>query len=159
MPRKACYEAQIDFNYLDIDDLSRYEVIADQLHIASAAYRVLVVDSELPPSAERDLTALAGTIPVIRWTDNTAEGLQALRAILPPSPFNNANAPGLRVRTVRKAGLVWTIVFNEGATPVTCTLDIPNAVLCNPNTNDIEPFQGELSLDGHTVRLLITEDT
>lgn len=154
----VCFENQIDFHYLDIADLSRGNVRDGALHLSGQAYRVLVVDGDLPSSITASLDTLAADVAVVRWPDDPAQGFVALTANLPPTPFTPVDAPGLRVRHVRKAGLDGYIVFNETATPVHCTLSLPNAHICDPFTGAIDVFQGDLMLAGHALRVLFVEE-
>ncbi len=154
---KACFENQIDFNYLDIDDLARSQVNDGQLHLSGQSYRALVVDSPLPESTQQQLDALA--VPVITWTDDATNGLAQLHDHIPPTPFTSVVAPGLRVRHVRKAGHDWYIVFNETAEPISCALALPDTTtICDPEANTVETFPGKLVLAGHTVRVLVVPD-
>ncbi len=155
---KACFQHQIDFNYLDIDDLTCCHVEDGRLHIAAQSYAVLLVDSELPTHVENQLKLFAQPIPVLNWSHNTLICIQALKDHLPTSPLYNLNANGLRVRHVRKSGLDWYILFNEGEHAIRCVLDLPNADLLDPSNGNISQFDGNLSLAAHALCVLAQKE-
>ncbi|MEZ4668292.1 MAG: hypothetical protein R3E39_10285 [Anaerolineae bacterium] len=155
---KDCLQHQIDFNYLDADDLAHCEIDRNRLHIGGQQYAVLVVDGYIPPHIEHQLKDAAQQLPVLHWNDDPAACLEALKRVLPPSPVRDLGAAGLRVRQVRKDGLNWTILFNEGGQAVRCKLDVPNAELLDPADDNSYPFTGELTLDAHALRVLVQKD-
>jgi hypothetical protein len=151
---KACLQHQVDFNYLDADDLARCQLEDSRLHIAGQHYTVLIVDGEVAPHIEHQLTELLQSFPVLRWHDDTQACIQTLKRLLPPSPIYNLGAEGLRARHVRKGGLNWYMLFNEGGEAVRCAVDLPNACLLDPSSDVISPFDGHLSLEPHALCVL-----
>lgn len=156
---KACLQRQIDFNYLDVDDLSRCQVDGGALRIADQRYTALIVDGEIPVWAEALLSQFSAGVPVVRWTDDTQACAAALRALLPASPFAAIEAHGLRVRQVRKAGLTWTMLFNEGDQPLGFSLELADTWLIDPNDGSAQRFDGQMMLDAHAFRVTVTEET
>ena len=154
---KACFQHQIDFNYLDIDDFERCTIDNGKLSIADQHYTILVVDSELPSSAQAQLEQFAEQIPVIHWSDNTTSHIQTLKTHLPPSPFANLHVSGLRVRHLQKANLDWHILFNEEKTPITINIYLDNAYLLDLASNTTSKFTGEITLESYAVKLIIQE--
>ena len=153
---KACFEHQIDFNYLDVEDLHEAaEINADGIFIAHQHYRALIVDGDPPPGAEAVLTTLDDAGRLIRWGDDEQAHLAALRALVPATITVHSPCPGLRARHIRKAGRDWWIVFNETATPIDTALDLDAQALVDPVSGAAEPFDGGLRLEGHALRVLI----
>ncbi|MBN1963253.1 MAG: hypothetical protein JW910_01315, partial [Anaerolineae bacterium] len=150
---KACFQAQIDFNYLDAADLARGDLDDGTLRIASQRYRALIVDGVISPAAQRHLDGLAGRVAVVQWSDDAAACIATLKQLLPPAAVS-VGAPGLRVRHVRKAGLDWLILFNEGRAPLQATLDLGDAYALDPASGSLTPCMGELSLAGHELCVL-----
>jgi hypothetical protein len=153
---KVCFEHQIDFNYLDGEDLRGAAEITDEgIFIAQQHYRVLIVDGDPPRGAESELSTLDKAGRIVWWGDDEETHLAALYALAPAAITANPPCPGLRVRHVRKAGLEWWILFNEAATPIDTALDLDALGFLNPVTGAVEPFDGRLRLDGYDVRVLI----
>jgi hypothetical protein len=146
---RACFQNQIDFNYLDIDDLARSSIIRDQ------AYRALIVDGEVSPAAQRHIDALAGQLTVIHWNEDTAACIDRLKNLLPDSALAAVEAQGLRVRHVRKGGIDWHILFNEESAPITSTLELTNAYWLDPYSDAVTAFAGDVTLAGHELRVLL----
>lgn len=153
---KACFQHQIDFNYLDVDDLAQTTATQDNtLVIAQAAYRVLIVDGALSPTVLDRLDDLTNQISIVYWTDDTAACLNRLVSLLPPPVLPTTLARGLRVRHVRKHGLEWYVLFNEEQAPIDSSLDWSGAYLLDPYSNTMTPFAGRLSLAGHELCVLV----
>ncbi len=115
---RACFERQIDFNYLDIQDLleGRAVVNASGVQIGSMSYKVIILDQgpdspPVPPQALRMLEP-ARLIHFLhrdhlieqidRWLVNDI-------TLYPPQP-------GVRYRHVIKQGRHYRMFFNESAT-------------------------------------------
>lgn len=156
---KACFQNQIDFNYLDIEDLEHCTLDDKTLHIANQAYKVLIVDGDVSPAMQAQIDKLTDKIAIIYWSDDSNAGVVALKNVLPPSDFQSVDASGLRVRHLQKQDFDWYILFNEESTPINITIDVKNAHFLNPYSNNIDPFTGKLSLKGHELRVLIWERT
>ncbi|MBN1564555.1 MAG: hypothetical protein JXA10_11990 [Anaerolineae bacterium] len=155
---KVCFEHQIDFNYLDVEDLRHTaEITADGVEIADQRYHVLIVDGDPPPGAEAELAALADAGRIIRWGDDLAAGLESLRQLVPATITVTTSCPGLRVRHVRKAGLDWWILFNEQAAPLDTALDFEAQGILDPITGMVAVFEGRLQLAGHELCVVIAK--
>jgi hypothetical protein len=157
---KACFQHQIEFNYLDVEDLIYHtSIVENTLRIADQRYSVLIVDGEIRSDALTYLEQLADKIKIMHWTEDAVDCLsQISRQLLPQSPFTDINASGLRVRHVRKAGFDWYLLFNEEHEPINTDLRLENAHLLDPYRDDISRFDGHLSLDSHEIRVLLPRE-
>lgn len=152
----VCFQHQIDFNYLDADDLvQRSTIHEDNIEISGQRYRALIIDSEiaadLPPLLDR-LT--------VRWSDDEAASLAALLEAASPDLRVAPDCPGLRVRHLRKVGLDWYLLFNETAAAIDATVEtgaFGARRLIDPYTNAVTTFDGRLALAGHDLRVLVCE--
>jgi len=153
---KVCYQNQIDFNYLDVDDFSQCIITSDKtIKIANQAYSVLIVDGELPSATQAQLDTLAEHIDILYWTEDSRPSIDHLKQVLPSSPFHNIDADGLRIRHVRKQGFDWYILVNETDSPIQCQLKFNSATYqINPYSGDTIPFTGELSLDAYEMCII-----
>ena len=150
---KDCFQHQIDFNYLDVDDLSRCEVRDGALHIAGQTYRVLVIDGPLDEDIRQQVEALG--LPVVTWSDDVGDSIEELRAHLPASDLPQVDAPGLRVRHVRKAGHDWYVLFNEEKAPIDVPFAFNGAWLVAAETGEAHAYDGRLTLAGHERIVLV----
>ncbi len=135
---KLLFEQQIDFNYLDEDTLlQEADVAGDGLRVGNQHYDVLVIERNFPlrcrnqqgwiPAAVGDtlpdLAALAAAGRVVIH-DPEATTADLVDSVVVPlrrwtagdTPIQTAE-PGIRLRTVTKVGLRWTMVFNEVGRP------------------------------------------
>jgi hypothetical protein len=154
---KACFQNQIDFNYLDIDDLGRCEIGEDKtLRIVNQAYHVLVVSRDAPPNFHDKLKPIEGQIEIVYWDNDAGALINRLQAVLPPSPFANIEADSLRIRHIQKADIDWYIVFNETKTPLTAQLELTGTTyLLNPSSEEVIDFSGDLELHGHQLLVIV----
>lgn len=156
----VCFQHQIDFNYLDADDLLHHAALdATGIAIGGQRYRALILDGDLAADVQPALDRLAGSGAVIRWSDDEAGSLATLTAQVPPTLRVTPACPGLRVRHVRKAARDWFLLFNETAQAIDTTVetDAPSAWwLLDPNANAAAPFAGRLRLAGHELRVLVS---
>ncbi len=153
---KVLFEHQIDFNYLDADDLLHRATISDDgITIGAARYRALILDGDLATDVQPVLDQLGDR--VIRWSDDADASLAALRALVTPTLSVTPPASGLRVRHLQKAGFDWYILFNETAAAIDVTVDLAaeSARLLDPYTNEMQPFTGRLALAGHEIKVLV----
>lgn len=156
---KACFQNQIDFNYLDVVDLAQCTLMDNRLHIANQAYQVLIVDSDLPSAAQEHLKTLGEQIEIIRWGHNSQSSIDRLKSVLPSSPFDNIDAEGLRIRHVRKQGFDWVILHNEDDTAIDCQLKFDNETyLLNAQSSEMTQFTGQLSLDGYEMCVIVHKE-
>ena len=153
---KACFEHQLDFNYLDVEDLlNAAEINKEGIFIANQHYRALIVDGDPPRGVESELATLDKAGRVVWWSRDQEAHLAHLYALAPATITVNPPCPGLRARHLRKAGLEWWILFNEVATPIDTELDLDAQVFLDPVTGAADPFDGWLRLDGHDLRVLM----
>ncbi|MBZ0301670.1 MAG: hypothetical protein K8J31_18125, partial [Anaerolineae bacterium] len=157
---KVCFENQVDFNYVDLHDLlDKAEIGPEGICIAGQQYAALIVDDVLPPGTETPIATLEAAGRLVRWTEDAASCLEALRRSVPAALQVDPPSPGLRVRQVRKAGLDWLILFNEGAAPVDAAIKLRSGGagdLIDPMTGETAPFAGRVQLAGHDLRVLVT---
>lgn len=155
---KVCFEHQIDFNYLDVDDLRDASLLSGGIRVGDQVYRVLIIDGDLRADIHAIRLNLARKVLVIDWSDDQAASLKQLVAV---APFDVRIAPacaGLRVRHVRKAGRDWFILLNETSDPLAGELEVAASGimhLLDPVTNEALPFDGRLALGGHELRVLV----
>ena len=155
---RICFENQVDFNYLDEVALSQGTYSPHEgFKVGKQIYRVLIVDSPISQEVQVRLDAIANTIPIILWSEDTLNCLIRLRSYLPSHPFSDLQLGGLRVRHVQKAGLNWYLLFNETNTTIDCPIVLPNAQIANLDTAHIEPFNERLFLRGHARCVVITQ--
>ncbi len=152
---KDCFQHQIDFNYLDIDDLEHSRFEDNKLHIGDGQYHMLIVDGDETAAMEQALSQIPEQMPLVHWSENSQDCIQQLRAIIPDNPFLAIDAPGLRVRHVKKADFDWYILFNEDCTAIHLQIDMPDTTLLNPYNDETQDFSGHLSLAGHEIAILV----
>lgn len=152
---KACFQHQIDFNYLDLDDLTNCRLSDGNLCIADQSYTVLIVDGEIRTDVKARLEQFTTSVTVLWWHDAMVDNIQILKSYLPPSPFYNCNTEDLRIRHIHKSGLDWYMVFNEGMKPLRCELDLPDAYIVDLIGLEINRFDGRFSLDPHSLCVLV----
>lgn len=154
---KALFENQIDFNYLDVDDLRDASLLRDGVHVAGQHYRALIFDGEPYDDFEAMRREIRQTMPVIEWGDDTDACLDKLRAAITPDVWVSPAYEGLRVRHVRKAGFDWYMLFNETAQTVDLTVEVAAlgaSRVYDPYSNASLPFDGGLRLLGHEMRVV-----
>ncbi|MEQ8674872.1 MAG: hypothetical protein RIC84_16765 [Aggregatilineales bacterium] len=160
---KACFQNQIDFHYLDADDLlNNTQVVGDEIHIAGQHYPILIVDSDLHQEAQSWLDTHSSSVNIVYWTEEAGACIEKARQLLPRQQGLRieTDSNGLRVRHVQKAGLDWYILFNEASAP--CEVTISNygngeIIMLDPYSEST-PFTGnKLQLEGHECRVLIAD--
>jgi hypothetical protein len=158
---KVCYEHQIDFNYLDVEDLLHSATITNNgIQIANQQYQVLIVDSPVSTDIQNKLAELMGKVTVIYWSDGSGVCLSRLRQAIPADLAIMPQVDGLRVRHVQKSGYDWYILFNETRSPIEMKISLElsaNSYRLDPYFDTIEPFTGHLYLDGHAVRIIVAQ--
>jgi hypothetical protein len=152
---KACFQHQVDFNYIDADDLIHRTTLDESgLHIGQQCYSILILEaSQTDHLPEGFIASLPSSVTLIDW--NTPDALSQLQAEHPAGLFTFSGNPGLRVRHIRKAGFDWHILFNEEITAITLEIPTPaNSAIIQPYTGDTQPFSGILHLEGHALSVL-----
>ncbi len=120
---KWLYQNQVDFNYLEDWRLCEQARIADgRIHVGPMSYSMLVIDQDEPlTGATADRTkafaAAGGRVRTCRATPSAewVEGLDRDVRLDPPSI-------DLRVTHVRRDGVEFYLLVNEGAAPVRTTV-------------------------------------
>ena len=156
-----CFQHQIDFNYLDVDDLlQRAAIHNDYIEIGGQRYHTLIIDGEITADLQPMLDRLTSQVNVLCWNDDEDASLAALLGIAPPDLRVTPACPGLRVRHIRKAKLDWYLLFNEAAQAIDATIEtgaFGMMRLIDPYTNAVVAFDGKLYLAGHDLRVLVCE--
>ncbi len=114
---KALFQHQIDFNYLEARHLIEDAEITPQgIRLADMFYELLIVEMEPPEDAAVPLSRLVEYGRLLRFSPDDdeqrllAEVVRRVQADLPLDPAQ----PDVRVRHVRKAGIDFYMLFNEG---------------------------------------------
>ncbi|XHR30657.1 MAG: hypothetical protein ACFUZC_08855 [Chthoniobacteraceae bacterium] len=140
---KACFENQIDFHYIEPDDLNSSTVSQGRLCIGEGQYAAIVVEQ----GYETDLPD--GT-PVIRWTK---DGLCELKKHVAPVVCLDRNAPALRARhLVTPTGVHLFLLFNEGEERIARRVVFPISGALwrlNPETGTAEHGTEDIDLAPH----------
>lgn len=154
---KACFQNQIDFNYLDVADLDQCQITEDRkLSITGQSYSVVIVDSEFDDAIQQAIKTLSSALPVIYWQDDDTPLIEQLKGMLPNLPFSVDGADGLRVRQVRKAGCDWVVLFNEGNEEILIEMaQTRNRYLLNPTTETAKPITSQWRLKGYHMLVLM----
>lgn len=157
---KVCFQNQIDFNYLDVDDLVKCEISDNQtLQIANQVYRVLIVPHDAPAIIQEKLKPIGNQIQIVYWQNDATALMEQLGAVLPPSPFTDIKEKGLRIRQVKKQGINWYILHNETKTSFTTQLELTGkSYEMNPATGEMTDFSGELVMDGYKLLVIAQEE-
>lgn len=151
---KACFENQIDFNYVSPDHLERARIDASGVHLANMDYTAIVVDSFRANS-------LIGSSHEVLYNDPLSL-VSTLHARIGRDICLDRPAPSLRVRHVMKDGLDYYLLFNESGLPLSRAFDVAitgQAAWIDTATGEANavdrPLQIELS--GYGVKLLQIE--
>jgi hypothetical protein len=157
----VCFQHQIDFNYLDANDLMTIAIIDEGgVRIGNQRYRALIIDGELSLSEQAIADKVAGHVPLIYWNDDADTCLSALQAIVPPQLLITPACPGLRIRQVKKDGLDWHMLFNETAEFIDFQFaavgnESGNMRILDPYSGTSTPYSGNLQLAGHELRVIV----
>ncbi|MCX5643079.1 MAG: glycosyl hydrolase [Phycisphaerae bacterium] len=159
---KVCFQHQRDFNYLEARHLwENAKADGDGIHLAGMHYRALVLEEDPPQKAQSAIEALAKAARVIRWDEKigAAEFINQIDKRIPPDVRVSPAAPDLRVRHVRKKGVDYYLLFNEGPGEIEIRLDVSakgERSLLDPMSGDQKPVGSDNSirLAGHALQVL-----
>lgn len=159
---KMCFQNQRDFNYLEARHLwEDAKVDEGGIRLAGMHYRALVLEEEPPVKAGPAIDMLAKAGRIIRWSESMPAGefISAIDKLIPPDVQVAPASANLRVRHVRKAGVDYYLLFNEGAGDLECGLTLSAKgprILLDPFSGRGEPAAGDvpLRLAGHAMRVL-----
>jgi hypothetical protein len=160
---KVCFRHQRDFNYLEARHLwEDAKVDAAGIHLAGMHYRVLVLEEDPPQKALPAIDALAKAGRIVRWSEKLSdvEFVAQIDRLLPPDVQVAPAALHLRVRHVRKGGVDYYLLFNEGAGELDVTLDLSakgRLILLDPRSGGQGPVSGgsSIHLAGHALQVLV----
>ena len=163
---KACFESQVDFEYLDerhlIDGSAR--VGRDGIRIQGRRYTAVIVEE--PERVDRRALKALGRLgdSILRFNQvPTREELERLNYPIRAHGKNGSSTEGIRCRRMRMGACDIYLVFNEGEAPFTGHLILTEAGehrrLIDPMTAEIVGTVTEpaaLNLQPHQTLLIVT---
>ena len=144
---KVCFENQIDFNYLEIRHLwEDANIVEDGLRIAGMHYSALVVQIKPTVQATPVLERLVQQGRVINWIpeDGEDELLSRLDRLVQKDVVITPANQNLRYRHVRKVGIDFYILFNEGEKRLEGEIEfgvLGKKSLLNAETGEEQPME------------------
>ncbi|HEV7300692.1 MAG TPA: hypothetical protein VGN72_15105 [Tepidisphaeraceae bacterium] len=117
---KACFERQIDFNYLDMQDIIDGRATVDEqgVHIGDMHYKAIVIDApDDAPAVWPGVTKILQTADLERRLIHYRDAIDcvsSIDAIVEPDVLLEPAQPSIRVRHVVKAGQHYRMFFHEG---------------------------------------------
>jgi len=159
---KVCFQHQRDFNYIEARHLwEDARVDGDGIRLAGMHYRALILEDDPPAKAQPAIDRLAKAGRILRWNEQmgAAEFIARIDRLIPPDVQVAPAAPDLRVRHVRKGGLDYYLLFNEGAAALELRLTLSvqgRRVLLDPLSGGHKPVTGDspIQLAGYTMQVL-----
>ncbi|MBZ0258229.1 hypothetical protein K8I31_19340, partial [bacterium] len=152
---KACFQNQIDFNYLEARHLwEDAHVDEDGIHIAGMHYKALILEVEPPKQAAPMIQTLQNAGRIIQWKDDAAALLSSLNKLTQPDAATSPHTDDLRARHVVKDGRDCYLLFNEGDKKMKTTVQFAakgNAKLLDIHTGKSQDFDpnNELAFEPH----------
>ena len=154
---RVCFENQIDFNYLEDHHLCNDAVaVENSLRIGSMQYGLLIVEEgygpTVGPEAEAAIAQLTKIGRAVNWSpnDGALSLLQTITQKATPPISVTPPCPDLRIRQIKKEGLDYCIVFNEGETFFQGQLQIQDAkpgTQMNMETGETLPWSPDTKLN------------
>jgi hypothetical protein len=159
---KVCFQHQRDFNYLETRHLwENAQADGDGIHLAGMHYRALVLEEDPPQKAQSAIETLAKAGRIVHWSKKIgdAEFVAQIDRLIPPDVRVSPAVPDLRVRHVRKKGVDYYLLFNEGPGEIEIRLDLSakgERSLLDPMSGDQKPVGSDNSirLAGHALQVL-----
>jgi hypothetical protein len=159
---KVCFQHQRDFNYLEARHLWEDATVdAEGIHLAGMHYRALILEEDPPQKARSAVDTLAKAGRIVRWNEKTGntEFIDQIDKLVPADVRVSPAAPDLRVRHVRKGGVDYYLLFNEGAGELETRLNLSEnseRILLDPLSGLQKPTAGDspIRLAGHTMQVL-----
>ncbi len=159
---KVCFQHQRDFNYVEARHLWEDAKVDEQgIHLAGMHYRTLILEEDPPQKARSAVETLANAGRIVRWNEkmSDAEFVGQIDRLTPPDVRVSPAAPDLRVRHVRKSGVDYYLLFNEGAGAIEIRLDLSEKgerSLLDPLSGGQNPLASNSSirLAGHAMQVL-----
>jgi hypothetical protein len=159
---KVCFQHQRDFNYVEARHLwEDAKVDEEGIHLGGMHYRVLILEDDPPQKARSAVETLAKAGRIVRWNEKIgdAEFVGQIDRLIPPDVPVAPAAPDLRVRHVRKSGVDYYLLFNEGAGEIEIRLELSakgQRNLLDPLSGGQSPLAGDnpIRLAGHTMQVL-----
>ena len=159
---KACFQNQIDFNYLEARHLWEDAVVDDDgIHLAGMHYKALIIEVEPPHQAAPMIQKLQKAGRLIKWKNESAL-LSALHPLVPPDVSLSPHEKDVRVRHVVKDGRDCYLLFNEGEKPLKTRIQFSakgEAKQLALHTGESQAFdpESELPIEPHQMRVVIFE--
>jgi hypothetical protein len=162
---KVCFQHQRDFNYLEARHLwEDARVDSDGIHLAGMHYRALIVEDDVLERANPAIDALTQAERVIGWNETMepAKLVDAIDRLIRPDVEVSPKTPDLRVRHMRKSGIDYYLLFNEGQGDLNVRLRLLSKgrrTLLDPTTGSQRSVAGDepLSLARHAMRVLAVQ--
>ena len=159
---KVCFQRQRDFNYLEARHLWEDAQVGSQgVYIAGMHYRALIVEGDIPDDAKPSVDVLAKAGRVIRWREAMSDEdlVRQIDRLIAADVQVSPPAPDLRVRHVRKAGVDYYLLFNEGAETLKFEPALSASgrrILMDPVSGCHEPLPGQapVALAPHALRVV-----
>ncbi len=160
---KVCFQHQRDFNYLEARHLwENAQADGEGIHLAGMHYRALVLEEDPPQKAQSAIETLAKAGRIVHWSEKIgdAEFVAQIDRLIPPDVRVSPAVPDLRVRHVRKKGVDYYLLFNEGPGEIEIRLDVSakgERVLLDPMSGGHEPVgrDNPIQLAAHAMQVLV----
>jgi hypothetical protein len=131
---KVCFQNQRDFNYLETRDLTAAKINGDGISLCGMNYQAVILEGDyaLNAAEENALAELkrAGRVLVYdagSTPDMGAAFIAELDRVAPRDLMLSPPHPDLRYRHVRKTGLDFYFLFNEGVVEIESALQLAAA--------------------------------
>jgi len=159
---KACFENQIDFNYIEEGSLLDAEVTTEGIRLASMEYQALIVEFEEDEQIRPAIQTLEAGNRVFRYAEESDDTqlIAYLRDTIPDDISIVPQYPGLRVRHVIKGEIHYFMLFNETKDVVEMTTKLPVAggtylLDLETGTAKICHLNEALQFEGHEMKVII----
>ncbi len=135
---KELDENGIDFDFIDVDNLSSARVVDGELVVGNGVYSALIVtDGYLAKDTKRVIDSLKVPVYFRSQNQTQAEFLNALSPSLVNIPYKITadNLSGLRTRYVKNGNGVAIMVYNEATAPTVLTVETAGDLYLNDLLN------------------------
>lgn len=159
---KVCFQHQRDFNYLEARHLwEDAQVDSEGIRIAGMHYPALILEDEVPEKAKPAIKTLDEAGRVIRWSETIAPArfIASIDQLISPDVQVSPKSSDLRVRHVRKRGIDYYLLFNEGEDDLKVRLGLATRgqrKLLNPTSANATALANDelIPLARHAMRVL-----
>ncbi len=158
---KVCFQNQRDFNYLEVRDLETAQVNEEGVFLQGMRYEAVVLEGDYALSNEQKaaLEILDRAGRVLHYAPGADESLiEALDKIAPRDLTLISPQPDLRYRHVRKEGVDFYLLFNEGESAIEFEVELGVAgerFVLEPLTARATPLEaGRIMLAPHQTKVV-----